>query len=138
MNSLIWVLSIALICDKVEGLLEKMFGERRAQVASIASSSRSDSVVFGGVKFGHPLSTSLQRLGIRDPSPIQKASVAPLTSGLSCVLHAATGSGKTIAYLLPLLKRLTNSKESDNVETVQALILVPSKELAAQVVGFFF
>jgi superfamily II DNA/RNA helicase len=79
-------------------------------------------IVFGGVKFGAPLSTSLGALGITEPSPIQKASIAPLTSGLSCILHAQTGSGKTLAYLLPLLKRLLKSDGSVDLTPLQGLI----------------
>jgi superfamily II DNA/RNA helicase len=90
-------------------------------------------IVFGGVKFGAPLSTSLGVLGITEPSPIQKASIAPLTSGLSCILHAQTGSGKTLAYLLPLLKRLLKNDGDIDLTPLQGLIVVPSKELAVQV-----
>lgn len=90
-------------------------------------------IVFGGVKFGAPLSISLGALGITEPSPIQKASIAPLTSGLSCILHAQTGSGKTLAYLLPLLKRLLKNDGDIDLTPLQGLIVVPSKELAVQV-----
>lgn len=90
-------------------------------------------MIFSGVKFGQPLSTSLQSLGIFQPSPIQKASIAPITSGLSCILHAQTGSGKTLAYLLPLLKRLLRPDGTIDMTPLQGLIIVPSKELAVQV-----
>ena len=90
-------------------------------------------IVFSGVKFGAPISTSLLSLGITQPSPIQKASIAPITSGLSCILHAQTGSGKTLAYLLPLLKRLLKSDGTVDMTPLQGLIVVPSKELAVQV-----
>ena len=93
----------------------------------------SDQITFSGVKFGSPISTSLRSLGIIEPSPIQKASIAPITSGLSCILHAQTGSGKTLAYLLPLLKRLLKSDGTLNMKPLQGLIVVPSKELAVQV-----
>ena len=103
--------------------------------ASTISDIRSDSdqIIFSGVKFGSPISSSLRSLGIIEPSPIQKASIAPITSGLSCILHAQTGSGKTLAYLLPLLKRLLKSDGSLDKTPLQGLIVVPSKELAVQV-----
>jgi superfamily II DNA/RNA helicase len=101
--------------------------------AAVKGSGSPDTILFSGVKFGAPISTSLKSLGITEPSPIQKASIAPITSGLSCILHAQTGSGKTLAYLLPLLKRLSKSDGSVDMTPLQGLIIVPSKELAVQV-----
>lgn len=92
-----------------------------------------ETIVFSGVKFSYPISASLKSLGIAEASPIQKVSIAPITSGLSCILHAQTGSGKTLAYLLPLLKRLIKSDGSIDMTPLQGLIVVPSKELAVQV-----
>ena len=103
----------------------------RAKAAE--SSDSSNTLVFSGVKFYDPISSSLRSLGISEPSPIQKASIAQITSGLSCILHAQTGSGKTLAYLLPLLKRLTKNDGSIDMKPLQGLIIVPSKELAVQV-----
>ena len=103
----------------------------RAKAAESADASKT--LVFSGVKFDEPISSSLRSLGISEPSPIQKASIAQITSGLSCILHAQTGSGKTLAYLLPLLKRLTKSDGSIDMKPLQGLIVVPSKELAVQV-----
>jgi superfamily II DNA/RNA helicase len=103
----------------------------RAKAAE--SSDSSNTLVFSGVKFHDPISSSLRSLGISEPSPIQKASIAQITSGLSCILHAQTGSGKTLAYLLPLLKRLTRNDGSIDMKPLQGLIIVPSKELAVQV-----
>ena len=98
--------------------------------------SRSDKnlITFGGIKFSHPISTSLQQMNIVAPSPIQEVVLAPLTAGLSAIIHAETGSGKTFAYILPLLKRLLGSSSlSESFTPVQGLIIVPSKELAVQV-----
>jgi superfamily II DNA/RNA helicase len=89
--------------------------------------------IFAGVKFKPPLSTSLQAMGLTNPTPIQRAAIAPLTSGLSAILHAETGSGKTLAYLLPLLKRICGDSEGNDLSPLQAFIIVPTKELAVQV-----
>ena len=91
-----------------------------------------NTIVFGGVKLHPPLSTSLRRLGITEPSPIQRAAISPLCTGLTCILHSQTGSGKTIAYLLPILKRLFASGEAP-FAPLQAIIVVPTKELVLQV-----
>ena len=99
--------------------------------------SESNTINFGGIKFSHPISTSLNQMNIIAPSPIQQVVLAPLTAGLSAIIHAETGSGKTFAYILPLLKRLLGSSstpsESSSFTPVQGLIIVPSKELAVQV-----
>lgn len=113
-------------------------GKSALQVEAGASSQHEypkDSVVFAGVKFGHPISSSLEYLGIQEPSPIQDEAILALSTGLSCIIHAETGSGKTLCYLLPLMKRLLANKGSTEEGNlgVQALIVVPSKELAIQV-----
>lgn len=57
-----------------------------------------------------------------------------MTTGLSCIIHSQTGSGKTLTYLLPLLKRLYNEYEDKKQwEPMQAMIIVPTKELVVQV-----
>ena len=68
-------------------------------------------ITFAGVKFKHPISNSLEAMGVIEPTPIQQAAIAPLTSGLTAILHAETGSGKTLAFLLPLLKRIINGNQ---------------------------
>jgi superfamily II DNA/RNA helicase len=87
---------------------------------------------FAGVKISQPLSSSLRTLFLTKPSPIQQVSIAPLCSGMSALLHASTGTGKTLAYLLPALKRLY--KDGEVIRTpYQIMVLVPTKELALQV-----
>eukprot|EP01039_Chlorochromonas_danica_P002296 gene2296-2515_t len=91
--------------------------------------SQSD-MVFAGVKIPAPLAASMQKLNLLQPSPIQQSSILPLSSGSSTLLHAATGTGKTLAYVLPALKRLYSHPTR---QPFQVLILVPTKELALQV-----
>lgn len=87
-------------------------------------------MVFAGVKIPAPLAASMQKLNLLQPSPIQQSSILPLSSGASTLLHAATGTGKTLAYVLPALKRLYSHPTR---LPFQVLILVPTKELALQV-----
>lgn len=90
-------------------------------------------VNFAGVSFDKPLSTALVKLGIaRKPSPIQTTSLLPICEGMSCILHAETGSGKTFAYLLPALKKLY-SNPVHLLSPCKILIIVPSRELVHQV-----
>ena len=95
----------------------------------------SNFTIFAGVKFWHPVSSALGNLNISKPTPIQSASLVALTTGFSCLLHAETGSGKTLCYLLPLLKRLYyNEYRVQQSDRVKAIIILPTKELAVQVI----
>ena len=74
------------------------------------------------------IESALRNLNIEVLNPMQEASLEQATSKKDVILLSPTGSGKTLAYLLPLLLTL----KSDN-DSVQALILVPSRELALQI-----
>lgn len=73
---------------------------------------------------------ALVAMGITMPTPIQSATLAPLLAGRDVIGQARTGSGKTLAFALPLIERLDTA-----VRGVQALVLVPTRELAVQVAG---
>ncbi len=75
------------------------------------------------------LSTALDRLGIEQPTPIQLKSFKPILSGRDVMGIAQTGTGKTLAYLLPMLKTWKYSKSGNPT----VLILVPTRELVVQV-----
>lgn len=75
-------------------------------------------------------SQALEDLGIESPTPIQSKAYNPILSGKDVVGIAQTGTGKTFAYLLPLLKELKFSKEIHP----RILILIPTRELVLQVV----
>lgn len=70
----------------------------------------------------------LREARITYPNAIQRAAFKAITDGRDVILHAWTGSGKTVAFLLPLLERL-----NPDYNHPQALILCPSRELAFQV-----
>jgi len=74
----------------------------------------------------------LGNLKITSLNDMQKAAIAVADKGKDVVLLAPTGSGKTIGFLLPVLKNLSASTKG-----VQALILVPSRELALQIEQVF-
>jgi len=74
-----------------------------------------------------PLNESLARLRFTVPTPIQAKAIPPGLEGEDILASAQTGTGKTIAYLLPLLTHLLNSSRTS------ALILAPTRELAAQI-----
>ena len=76
------------------------------------------------------LLTTLETLGYEEPTPIQQEAIPPLLAGRDLLGRAATGTGKTAAFTLPLLQRLAHSTRQPNPS---ALILVPTRELAMQV-----
>nr|WP_262917419.1 DEAD/DEAH box helicase [Zunongwangia pacifica] len=69
-------------------------------------------------------------MGFQKPTPIQEQAFAPVMSGKDVVGIAQTGTGKTFAYLLPLLRMLKFSKQKNP----RILIMVPTRELVVQVV----
>jgi ATP-dependent RNA helicase DeaD len=73
----------------------------------------------------------LDGLGYEEPSPVQVSAIPPLLAGRDVLAQAATGTGKTAAFALPLLHRLAHSGRTTNA--VSALVLVPTRELAMQV-----
>src|SRR3954468_19376640 len=74
---------------------------------------------------------TLAELGYEEPTPIQREAIPPLLAGRDLVGQAATGTGKTAAFSLPLLQRL--AARGDGRGPPSALILVPTRELAMQV-----
>ena len=78
----------------------------------------------------HPdLLRGIRELGFTRPTPIQNDAIPPAMAGKDVLAAAATGSGKTAAFLLPILHRLIDKKR----RTTRALILTPTRELAAQI-----
>jgi len=86
---------------------------------------------FEDLKINKPQLKALLDMGITTPTPIQEKSIPAVNSGNDMVGLAQTGTGKTLAYLLPVLKSLTFS---DQIHP-RVLILVPTRELVAQVVA---
>ncbi|MBA3672374.1 MAG: DEAD/DEAH box helicase, partial [Gemmatimonadaceae bacterium] len=74
---------------------------------------------------------ALAVLGYEEPTPVQREAIPPLLEGRDVLGQAATGTGKTAAFALPLLHLVT--PEADARERTTALVLVPTRELAMQV-----
>lgn len=73
------------------------------------------------------LSESLEALGITQPTPIQKEAIPQSLEGKDILASAQTGTGKTIAYLVPVFTHLINNQKA------QSIILAPTRELALQI-----
>lgn len=76
----------------------------------------------------------LTELGYEEPTPIQAQAIPVLLAGHDMIGQAATGTGKTAAFALPILQRLAESRDAGNrSDSPSALILTPTRELAMQV-----
>jgi len=90
----------------------------------------SDTMVsFGGLPIPQRLADAFTERGIVQPSGVQELVIPKIAEGGHVVMHAPTGGGKTLAYLLPMLARLQPTMHVG----VQALVFVPTPELALQV-----
>jgi ATP-dependent RNA helicase DeaD len=90
---------------------------------------------FADLGLGQELLTELAALGYEEPTPIQKAAIPPLIAGRDLLGQAATGTGKTAAFALPMLERI--GRERAEPLKPLGLVLVPTRELAVQVAEAF-
>ncbi|WP_066755910.1 DEAD/DEAH box helicase [Crocinitomix algicola] len=90
-------------------------------------------MTFTDLNIGKPLNNALTDLGFDTPTPIQEMAYNTILSGRDVVGIAQTGTGKTFAYALPLLRHLKYSEQKHP----RILVLVPTRELVVQVVGEF-
>ncbi len=84
---------------------------------------------FEQLKVAKSILKALDDIGFIEPTPIQQRAIPKINSGVNIVGVAQTGTGKTAAYLLPLLTRLRKPEGSDP----RVVIIVPTRELAIQV-----
>ena len=74
------------------------------------------------------LVTALKKQGITEPTPVQEQAIPPMRAGRDVIAQAQTGTGKTLAFLLPLLAKI-----KPQGAVAQALVVAPTRELAVQI-----
>ena len=89
-------------------------------------------MTFEELNLSAPLLRAVQEAGYETPSPIQAAAIPPVLSGRDLMGCAQTGTGKTAAFALPMLDRLTANAPRKK-GAIRALILTPTRELALQI-----
>jgi ATP-dependent RNA helicase DeaD len=100
----------------------------------MAENSNPNPDAFEALGISPSIAHTLAVLGYEEPTPIQRESIPPLIAGQDLLGQAATGTGKTAAFALPLIEQLSRLGErSRDRQAVSALILVPTRELAMQV-----
>ncbi len=93
----------------------------------------SSDTTFASLGVPASLSTVLAAAGITTPTPIQAATLPDSLAGRDVLGRGRTGSGKTYAFVLPLLTRLAAGKTSRQSRKPRALILAPTRELVSQI-----
>ncbi len=79
--------------------------------------------------FSSQLYSNIASCGYLTPTPIQQQAISPILEGRDCVALAQTGTGKTAAFVLPLVQRLLAGKRKG----IRAVIIAPTRELAEQI-----
>ncbi|MEU2003199.1 DEAD/DEAH box helicase [Rhodococcus sp. NPDC019627] len=103
-------------------------------VSSVSEENTTETVTFAEIGLPESLVQALLRNSIATPSPIQALAVPDALAGKNVLGRAQTGSGKTLAFGLPMLTRLARHEDRPAPKRPRALVLVPTRELAFQVV----
>jgi len=88
---------------------------------------------FSTLGLSEPLLRAITDQGYTTPTPVQKQAIPVILSGSDVLAGAQTGTGKTAGFTLPLLEKLSQLPVTKEKRRVKALILTPTRELAAQV-----
>lgn len=83
---------------------------------------------FGNLKVCAKTIENLNKMGIKKPMPVQEQAIPALFAGKDVIARAQTGTGKTLAFLVPLAEKVDSNKSY-----VQALVIAPARELAQQI-----
>ena len=94
-------------------------------------------MTFSQLGLAAPLLQALDTLGYQEPTPVQAQAIPAVLAGRDLMAAAQTGTGKTAGFALPLLQRLSESEETVASNSIRALVLVPTRELAEQVMTSF-
>src|ERR1043166_9426116 len=98
------------------------------------SADRSQPTGFAGLGLHESVVATLAELGYEEPTPIQREAIPILLSGRDVLGQAATGTGKTAAFALPIVQ---NIGATDGARRTSGFVLVPTRELAMQVAEAF-
>lgn len=88
---------------------------------------KDNNTLFGDIPLSKKLCSAITAMGFEEPSPIQSKTIPLVLEGHDVIGQAQTGTGKTAAFGIPVIERLTEQRQ------IQALVLTPTRELAIQV-----
>lgn len=82
----------------------------------------------------HPsILEGIEAMGFEETTPVQEQAIPVILNNQDIIAAAQTGTGKTAAFLLPIMHKIMESATEDNDDQVKALIIVPTRELAVQI-----
>ncbi|WP_201551252.1 MULTISPECIES: DEAD/DEAH box helicase [Psychrobacter] len=113
------------------GIIESTDTPNTDTQAATTDAVDENQVTFTDLGIAKPILTALDRSGYTNPTPIQAQAIPFALEGRDLLLSAQTGSGKTAAFVIPVLDRLSRATSFDKL--TKALILTPTRELAQQV-----
>ena len=88
---------------------------------------------FRSFSLSNDILQGIKMMSYKNPTPIQRKTIPSIMSGFNIIAHSRTGSGKTAAFVLPILQRL---KEHSKIVGARCLIVCPTRELAHQTMTF--
>ncbi|WP_396146872.1 DEAD/DEAH box helicase, partial [Anaerospora sp.] len=83
--------------------------------------------LFGSIELNKKTMAAIAAMGFEEPSPVQSQTIPLVMEGHDVIGQAQTGTGKTAAFGIPIVERVTDQRQ------IQALVLTPTRELAIQV-----
>ncbi|ALO16985.1 ATP-dependent RNA helicase RhlE [Salinivirga cyanobacteriivorans] len=92
---------------------------------------------FERYSFSETIKGNLRALGYKRPTDIQYKSIPPILRGEDVLAVAQTGTGKTVAFALPVIQMLSTRRRKPGQQAVRCVVMVPTHELAIQVAGVF-
>ncbi|KAK9477347.1 P-loop containing nucleoside triphosphate hydrolase protein [Lipomyces japonicus] len=114
-----------------------MASKRKRNDNEVESNLLEDSLTFESLNLDQRLLQAIARLNFTKPTLVQAKAIPLALEGKDILARAKTGSGKTAAYVIPLIQSIIQAKESrPNEQATKSIILVPSRELADQCVKF--
>ena len=94
-----------------------------------SSESTSETSSFEALGLSHSLLRDLAKAGFQEPTPIQAKAIPPALEGRDVLGCAQTGTGKTAAFIIPMIERLAKGSKG----APRGLVLAPTRELAIQI-----
>ncbi|OQO03146.1 ATP-dependent RNA helicase [Cryoendolithus antarcticus] len=98
----------------------------------LASTAADETAIFSTLSVDPWLVASLSTMAIKTPTMVQKSSIPPILAGRDCIAGSRTGSGKTVAFAVPILQTWARDPSG-----IYAVVLTPTRELALQLLEQF-
>ncbi len=92
---------------------------------------------FEDYRISEDIKKNIKDLGFKKPTDIQYKAIPPILRGEDVLAIAQTGTGKTAAFAIPIIHLIDQQKSSGSAKGIQALVLVPTRELAIQITDAF-